>query len=143
MSGCLGGWSIGGVLLNVLTFWGLTQGTSCYCLVRHQLPVLWIIPLSGEPGRGNITAEVLPAVQLALHHLSEQSPPLGNYELQFHLTDSEVTRLITIFSVILHWFVQKWRQNTIKMKTTIVLYSFFTRSIMTVIFVIIISSSHY
>ncbi|KAA0703419.1 Gamma-aminobutyric acid type B receptor subunit 2 [Triplophysa tibetana] len=76
-------------LLNVLAFWGLSQGLSCYCLVRHQLPVLWIMPLGGEPGRGNITAEVLPAVQLALHHLSEQPPPLGNYEVQFHLTDSK------------------------------------------------------
>ncbi|KAL1259665.1 hypothetical protein QQF64_010242 [Cirrhinus molitorella] len=47
------------------------------------------MPLSGDPGRGNITAEVLPAVELALHHLSEQPSPLGNYELQFHLTDSE------------------------------------------------------
>uniref|UniRef100_A0A672JTN5 Gamma-aminobutyric acid type B receptor subunit 2-like n=1 Tax=Sinocyclocheilus grahami TaxID=75366 RepID=A0A672JTN5_SINGR len=76
-------------LLNVLTFWELTQMPSCYCLVRHKLPVLWIMPLSGDPGRGNITAEVLPAVDLALHHLSEQPSPLGDYELQFHLIDSE------------------------------------------------------
>ncbi|XP_058601663.1 gamma-aminobutyric acid type B receptor subunit 2 [Onychostoma macrolepis] len=76
-------------LLNVLTFWKLTQMPSCYCLVRHKLPVLWIMPLSGDPGRGNITAQVLPAVELALHHLSEQPSPLGDYELQFHLTDSE------------------------------------------------------
>ncbi|RXN31685.1 gamma-aminobutyric acid type B receptor subunit 2 [Labeo rohita] len=62
---------------------------SSYCLVRHKLPVLWIMPLSGDSGKGNITAEVLPAVELALHHLSEQPAPLGNYELQFHLTDSE------------------------------------------------------
>ncbi|XP_052475217.1 LOW QUALITY PROTEIN: gamma-aminobutyric acid type B receptor subunit 2 [Carassius gibelio] len=76
-------------LVNVLTFWELTQMPSYYCLVRHKLPVLWIMPLSGDPGRGNITAEVLPAVELALHHLSEQPSPLGNYELQFHLTDSQ------------------------------------------------------
>ncbi|XP_073667669.1 gamma-aminobutyric acid type B receptor subunit 2 isoform X2 [Paramisgurnus dabryanus] len=76
-------------LLNFITFWALTQGQLCYCLVRHQLPVLWIMPVSKEPGRDNITAEVLPAVQLALQHLSAQPPPLGNYELQFHLTDSE------------------------------------------------------
>ncbi|XP_050987109.1 gamma-aminobutyric acid type B receptor subunit 2 [Labeo rohita] len=76
-------------LLNVLAFWELTQMPSSYCLVRHKLPVLWIMPLSGDSGKGNITAEVLPAVELALHHLSEQPAPLGNYELQFHLTDSE------------------------------------------------------
>ncbi|XP_055066362.2 gamma-aminobutyric acid type B receptor subunit 2 [Misgurnus anguillicaudatus] len=76
-------------LLNFITFWALTQEPSCYCLVRHQLPVLWIMPVNGEPGKDNITAEVLPAVQLALQHLSEQPPPLGNYELQLHLTDSE------------------------------------------------------
>ncbi|XP_052003358.1 gamma-aminobutyric acid type B receptor subunit 2 [Xyrauchen texanus] len=79
-------------LLNVLTFFKLAQVPSCHCHVRHQLPVLWIMPLNGEPRKGNITAEVLPAVQLALHHLSEQPPPLGNYELQFHLTDSECDR---------------------------------------------------
>jgi len=62
----------------------------CYCLMRHKLPVLWIMPDSGDPARGNITAEVLPAVELALSHLSEQPSPLGRYELQFHLTDSEV-----------------------------------------------------
>jgi len=77
-------------LLYVLTFWELTQMPLCYCLVRHKLPVLWIMPVSGDPARGNITAEVLPAVELALSHLSEQPSPLGNYELQFHLTDSEV-----------------------------------------------------
>lgn len=48
------------------------------------------MPVSRDPARGNITAEVLPAVDLALRHLSEQPSPLGNYELQFHLTDSEV-----------------------------------------------------
>ncbi|XP_048010204.1 gamma-aminobutyric acid type B receptor subunit 2 isoform X2 [Megalobrama amblycephala] len=76
-------------LLNVLIFWELTRVPLCYCLVRHKLPVLWIMPVSGDPARGNITAQVLPAVDLALHHLSEQPSPLGNYELQFHLTDSE------------------------------------------------------
>ncbi len=72
---------------------------SCYCLVRHKLPVLWIMPLSGDPARGNITAEVLPAVELALHHLSTQPSPLGDYELQFHLTDSEVTQQTCCFSL--------------------------------------------
>lgn len=75
---------------------------SSYCLVRHKLPVLWIMPLSGDSGKGNITAEVLPAVELALHHLSEQPAPLGNYELQFHLTDSEVnTTDVLVFLILL------------------------------------------
>ncbi|XP_021322612.1 gamma-aminobutyric acid type B receptor subunit 2 isoform X2 [Danio rerio] len=76
-------------LLHVIFFWELTRVPLCYCLVRQKLPVLWIMPLSGAPGKGNITAEVLPAVELALQHLSEQTSNLANYELQFHLTDSE------------------------------------------------------
>lgn len=47
--------------------------------------------------RGNITAEVLPAVELALSHLSKQPSPLGNYELQFQLTDSEVIQHTRFF----------------------------------------------
>ncbi|XP_056331840.1 gamma-aminobutyric acid type B receptor subunit 2 [Danio aesculapii] len=76
-------------LLNVIFFLELTRVPLCYCLVRQKLPVLWIMPLSVASGKGNITAEVLPAVELALHHLSEQSSNLANYELQFQLTDSE------------------------------------------------------
>ncbi|XP_030639104.1 gamma-aminobutyric acid type B receptor subunit 2-like [Chanos chanos] len=56
---------------------------------RHPLPVLWIMPLTEETGRSNITAEVLPAVQLALHHLSKQPAPLGNYKLDLHFVDSK------------------------------------------------------
>lgn len=55
------------------------------------------MPVSGDPARGNITAEVLPAVELALRHLSEQPSPLGNYELQFHLTNSEVIQQTRFF----------------------------------------------
>lgn len=101
--------------MNVLTFWELTQMPSYYCLVRHKLPVLWIMPLSGDPGRGNITAEVLPAVELALHHLSEQPSPLGNYELQFHLTDSEVTQNLFKFSQITSSFTVSVHLKTAQM----------------------------
>lgn len=59
--------------------------------VRHSLPVLWIMPLTDNPGRGNLTASVLPAVQLALDDLSRQQTPLRNYEIHFHVIDSEVT----------------------------------------------------
>lgn len=58
---------------------------------RHSLPVLWIMPLTDNPGRGNLTASVLPAVQLALDDLSKQQTPLRNYEINFHIIDSEVT----------------------------------------------------
>ncbi|XP_031692225.1 gamma-aminobutyric acid type B receptor subunit 2 isoform X3 [Oncorhynchus kisutch] len=57
--------------------------------VRHSLPVLWIMPLTDNPGRGNLTASVLPAVQLALDDLSRQQTPLRNYEINFHVIDSE------------------------------------------------------
>uniref|UniRef100_A0A4W5KE81 Gamma-aminobutyric acid type B receptor subunit 2 n=1 Tax=Hucho hucho TaxID=62062 RepID=A0A4W5KE81_9TELE len=57
--------------------------------VRHSLPVLWIMPLTDNPGRGNLTASVLPAVQLALDDLSKQQTPLRNYEINFHVIDSE------------------------------------------------------
>uniref|UniRef100_A0A673ZQE7 Gamma-aminobutyric acid type B receptor subunit 2 n=1 Tax=Salmo trutta TaxID=8032 RepID=A0A673ZQE7_SALTR len=56
---------------------------------RHSLPVLWIMPLTDNPGRGNLTASVLPAVQLALDDLSRQQTPLRNYEIEFHVIDSE------------------------------------------------------
>uniref|UniRef100_A0A673VR59 Gamma-aminobutyric acid type B receptor subunit 2 n=1 Tax=Salmo trutta TaxID=8032 RepID=A0A673VR59_SALTR len=56
---------------------------------RHSLPVLWIMPLTDIPGRGNLTASVLPAVQLALDDLSRQQTPLRNYEINFHVIDSE------------------------------------------------------
>ncbi|XP_052358887.1 gamma-aminobutyric acid type B receptor subunit 2-like isoform X5 [Oncorhynchus keta] len=58
-------------------------------VVRHSLPVLWIMPLTDNPGRGNLTASVLPAVQLALDDLSRQQTPLRNYEINFHVIDSE------------------------------------------------------
>uniref|UniRef100_A0A8C7NGG8 G-protein coupled receptors family 3 profile domain-containing protein n=1 Tax=Oncorhynchus mykiss TaxID=8022 RepID=A0A8C7NGG8_ONCMY len=57
--------------------------------VRHSLPVLWIMPLTDNPGRGNLTASLLPAVQLALDDLSRQQTPLRNYEINFHVIDSE------------------------------------------------------
>ncbi|KAM9404563.1 gamma-aminobutyric acid type B receptor subunit 2-like isoform 2-T2 [Salvelinus alpinus] len=56
--------------------------------VRHSLPVLWIMPQTDNLGRGNLTASVLPAVQLALDDLSRQQT-LRNYEINFHVIDSE------------------------------------------------------
>ncbi|XP_023265387.1 gamma-aminobutyric acid type B receptor subunit 2-like [Seriola lalandi dorsalis] len=52
--------------------------------VRHPLPVLWLMPM-----RENLTAGVGPAVRLALQDLKKQPPPLGNYELQLQLLDSQ------------------------------------------------------
>ncbi|KAL7887093.1 hypothetical protein AOLI_G00048140 [Acnodon oligacanthus] len=77
-------------LLKALMVWELLWlPWSCLCQRRQQLPVLWIMPLSSEPAWGNVTAEVMPAVQLALQHLGKQPAPLRNYELQFHFADSK------------------------------------------------------
>ncbi|XP_007256952.3 gamma-aminobutyric acid type B receptor subunit 2 isoform X2 [Astyanax mexicanus] len=77
-------------LLKVLMMWELLYFPWLgLCQRREQLPVLWIMPLSSEPAWGNVTAEVMPAVQLALQHLSKQPAPLRNYELQFHFADSK------------------------------------------------------
>lgn len=60
--------------------------------LRHPLPVLWMMPFSSGSwsGRGNLTAAVAPAVRLALQDLQRQPPPLGNYEIQLQLLDSQV-----------------------------------------------------
>ncbi|XP_034410338.1 gamma-aminobutyric acid type B receptor subunit 2-like [Cyclopterus lumpus] len=52
--------------------------------VRHPLPALWMMP-----GGDNLTADVAPAVRLALQDLKRQPPPLGNYEIQLQLLDSQ------------------------------------------------------
>ncbi|KAM9353573.1 gamma-aminobutyric acid type B receptor subunit 2-like [Symphorus nematophorus] len=57
--------------------------------LRHPLPVLWMMPVSSEVGRENLTAAVVPAVRLALQDLQRQPPPLGNYEIQLQLLDSQ------------------------------------------------------
>ncbi|KAM4557852.1 gamma-aminobutyric acid type B receptor subunit 2-like [Odontesthes bonariensis] len=57
--------------------------------VRHPLPVLWMMPFGSGSGRENLTAGVDPAVRLALRDLEKQPPPLGNYELQLQLLDSQ------------------------------------------------------
>ncbi|KAJ8004884.1 hypothetical protein DPEC_G00140930 [Dallia pectoralis] len=57
--------------------------------VRHSLPVLWIMPLTNNPGQGNLTASVLPAVELALDDLSRQETNLRHYEINFNVIDSE------------------------------------------------------
>lgn len=58
--------------------------------VRHPVPVLWMMPVSGGAGRENVTAAVAPAVRLALRDLRREPPPLGDYELQLQLLDSQV-----------------------------------------------------
>ncbi|XP_072253870.1 gamma-aminobutyric acid type B receptor subunit 2-like [Leuresthes tenuis] len=55
--------------------------------VRHPLPILWMMPFSS--GSGNLTAGVDPAVRLALQDLEKQPPPLGSYEIQLQLLDSQ------------------------------------------------------
>lgn len=58
--------------------------------VRHPLPVLLMLPVSSGSGRENLTAGVLPAVSLALRDLEGQAAPLGDYEVQLQLLDSQV-----------------------------------------------------
>lgn len=58
--------------------------------VRHPVPILWMMPLTSGPPGENMTAAVAPAVQLALRDLQGAPPPLGNYELQLQLLDSQV-----------------------------------------------------
>lgn len=58
--------------------------------VRHPLPVLWMIPGSSGSGTENLTAAVVPAVRLALEDLKNQPAPLGKYEIQLQLLDSQV-----------------------------------------------------
>ncbi|KAG8010912.1 Gamma-aminobutyric acid type B receptor subunit 2 [Nibea albiflora] len=59
--------------------------------VRHPLPVLWVMPVSSELGKENLTASVAPAVRLALQDLKREPAPLGNYEIQLQLLDSQVS----------------------------------------------------
>ncbi|KAF3692453.1 Gamma-aminobutyric acid type B receptor subunit 2 [Channa argus] len=73
-------------LLLMLLCWPVVG--SVLAPVRHPLPVLWMMPVSSGSGRGNLTA-VAPAVRLALQDLKKQPPPLGNYEIQLQLLDSQ------------------------------------------------------
>lgn len=61
---------------------------------RHPLPVLWMMPVSSGAGRENLTAAVLLAIRMALQDLKKQPPPLGNYEIQLQLLDSQVGRCV-------------------------------------------------
>ncbi|KAL0985317.1 hypothetical protein UPYG_G00155400 [Umbra pygmaea] len=47
------------------------------------------MPLTNNPGQGNLTASVFPAVELALADLRRQQPPLRNYEINFHIVDTQ------------------------------------------------------
>lgn len=72
-----------GLVLLVLLGPGLAQ-------VKHPLPVLWMMPVNSGSGGENLTAAVAPAVRLALQDLQKQAAPLGNYEIQLQLLDSQV-----------------------------------------------------
>nr|XP_054596777.1 gamma-aminobutyric acid type B receptor subunit 2 isoform X2 [Nothobranchius furzeri] len=80
------GWVQEGLKL-LLVCW--LAGGSVLALVRHPVPVLLMMPVSPGPGRENLTARLVPAVRLALQDLEKQPPPLGNYEIQFQLLDSQ------------------------------------------------------
>ncbi|XP_030606337.1 gamma-aminobutyric acid type B receptor subunit 2-like [Archocentrus centrarchus] len=80
------GWVLEGFRL-LLALW-LTAGP-VPGQARHPLPVLWLMPVSSGLGRENLTAGVAPAVRLALQDLKKQPPPLGNYEIQLQLLDSQ------------------------------------------------------
>ncbi|KAK2845174.1 hypothetical protein Q5P01_011833 [Channa striata] len=69
-------------LVLMLLSWLLVGSASAQ--VRHPLPVLWMMS-----GGGNLTNAVAPAVRLALQDLKRQAPPLGNYEVQLQLLDSQ------------------------------------------------------
>ncbi|XP_026041574.1 gamma-aminobutyric acid type B receptor subunit 2-like isoform X2 [Astatotilapia calliptera] len=71
----------------LLVFW-LTMGLEP-AQVRHPLPMLWLMPGSSKLGGENLTADVAPAVRLALQDLKKQPPPLGNYEIQLQRLDSQ------------------------------------------------------
>lgn len=60
--------------------------------VRHPVPVLWMMPVSSGSGRENLSAGLVPAVRMALQDLQDQPEPLGNYEIQLQLLDSQVGR---------------------------------------------------
>ncbi|XP_060936820.1 gamma-aminobutyric acid type B receptor subunit 2-like [Limanda limanda] len=81
----LGGRSL---LLLLLLLLRLTPGP-VLAQVRHPLPVLWMMPVGSGQGGGNQTAGLAAAVSLALQDLKEQPPPLGDYDLQLQLLDSQ------------------------------------------------------
>lgn len=56
--------------------------------VRQPLPVLFMVPVGS--GGENLTAGLLPAVSLALQDLERQTEPLGKYQVQLQLLDSQV-----------------------------------------------------
>ncbi|CAB1422796.1 unnamed protein product [Pleuronectes platessa] len=75
-------------LLLLLLLCRLTLGP-VLAQVRHPLPVLWMMPVGSGQGGGNLTAGLAAAVTLALQDLKKQPPPLGNYDLQLQLLDSQ------------------------------------------------------
>ncbi|XP_014882235.1 gamma-aminobutyric acid type B receptor subunit 2-like isoform X2 [Poecilia latipinna] len=57
--------------------------------VRQPLPVLFMVPVGSRSGGENLTASLLPAVSLALQDLERQTAPLGKYQVQLQLLDSQ------------------------------------------------------
>lgn len=64
--------------------------------VRHPVPVLWMVPVGSGSGRENRTATVSPAVRLALQDLQRQPPPLGSYDIQLQLLETQVLKLVEV-----------------------------------------------
>ncbi|KAM3613604.1 uncharacterized protein V6R79_002151 [Siganus canaliculatus] len=75
-------------VLGLLLVWWSAFGPAP-AQVRHPLPVLWMMPISSGSGMENLTAALVPAVDLALQDLQRQPAPLGNYEIQVQLLDSQ------------------------------------------------------
>ncbi|MGH0127488.1 UNVERIFIED_CONTAM: hypothetical protein FKN15_046823 [Acipenser sinensis] len=70
-------------------FFLLREPIFCDCL--YAFPIMWLMPVSTFPGRANLTAEVMPAVHLALHHLRKHPSALKDSGIQFYLEDTQVT----------------------------------------------------
>lgn len=54
------------------------------------LSILGLLPITRFMGPANLTAGVLPAIQLALEHLISHPSILKDYELQLTFTDTQV-----------------------------------------------------
>lgn len=54
------------------------------------LSILGLLPISRFMGPANLTAGVLPAIQLALEHLISHPGILKDYQLQLQFTDTQV-----------------------------------------------------
>ncbi|XP_061574091.1 gamma-aminobutyric acid type B receptor subunit 2-like [Cololabis saira] len=80
------------VLVLLLVSW-LAVGPAAPALVRHPLPVLWMMPAGSGSGTENRTgdqvSDQVSGVRLALQDLEKQPPPLGSYELQLQPLETQ------------------------------------------------------